>query len=146
MLDENTKIHTNSADKACDSPVGARISTIVFDCENPAKLAMFYARLLGGKIQADPYGGIGVTVPSLGIDLGFQKDEDYTRPVWPGATGDQLQMIHLDIRVDDMLKAVEYALSIGATMPEEQFCQPDWEVQWVTLLDPAGHPLCLFDQ
>lgn len=118
---------------------------LIFDCDNPEALARFYAKLLGGTMCADPYGGFGVESPALKCGLGFQLDEDYQRPVWPGAKGDQLQMLHIDIRVEDRQKAMDFALSIGASMPEEQFCEPEWDVQWVTLLDPAGHPFCLFE-
>ena len=123
--------------------IGAKVQSIIFDCDKPDELATFYAKLLGGKVDSDPYGGYGVSVPGLGIDLGFQEDETYARPVWLGAEHDQQPMLHLDIKVDDRQKAIDYALSIGAVMPEEQFCQPDWDVQWTTLLDPAGHPFCL---
>lgn len=125
--------------------LGASVQALIFDCGDARELARFYAKLLGGSIEADAYGAFTVKVPGLGIELGFQEDEDYARPVWPGAKGDQLQMLHIDIHVEDRNKAVEYALSIGAMMPAGQFCQPDWEVQWVTLLDPAGHPFCLWD-
>lgn len=124
----------------------ASVQGLLYDCDDPEELARFYAKLLGGTMTATPYGGYSVTVPGLGFGLGFQVDEDYTRPVWPGTKGDQLQMLHIDIQVDDRQKAMEYALSIGATMPEEQFCQPDWDMQWVTMLDPAGHPFCLFHE
>lgn len=123
----------------------ASVQGLIYDCAQPEALARFYAKLLGGTVTADPYGGYGVEVPGLGFDLGFQLDEDYRRPVWPGAQGDQLQMLHMDIKVDDRHEAMVFALSIGATLPESQFCQPDWDVQWITLLDPAGHPFCLFD-
>ena len=125
--------------------VGAKVNSIVFDCDNPEKLAAFYRALLGGTVQVDPYGGHYLTVPGLDIGLGFQLDEDYERPVWLGDPKAQQIMLHLDIQVKDRQKAIDYALSIGAEMPSAQFCQPDWEVQWTTLLDPAGHPFCLFE-
>ena len=120
--------------------------SLVYDCEDPEELARFYARLLGGSMEEDPYGGYIVKAPGTPLCLGFQVDEDYTRPVWPGEKGDQLQMLHVDLQVDDRQKAMDYALSIGATMPEDQYCRPEWEMQWVTMLDPAGHPFCLFDE
>lgn len=129
-----------------ENKLGASIQALIYDCDNPEELAHFYAKLLGGTIEADPYGGFGVKVPGLGIDLGFQADKDYIQPVWPGTKGDQLQMLHIDIQVADRSKAMDFALSIGATLPKEQFCQPDWDVQWVTMLDPAGHPFCLWDE
>jgi hypothetical protein len=48
-------------------------------------------------------------------------------------------MIHLDIGVADLAAGVAWALQAGATLAEHQ-PQPDVRV----LLDPAGHPFCLF--
>ncbi len=134
-------------EKQFENKLNASIHVLVMDASNPEELATFYAKLLGGTLKADPNGsGFSVNSPSFPLPLVFQLDEDYTRPVWPGTKGDQLQMMHLDIQVENRVKAMEYALSLGATMPEEQFCQPDWDFQWVTLLDPAGHPFCLFNE
>ena len=132
--------------KKMSDALGAAVHAVIFDCDDPMVLAEFYANLLGGEVEADPFGGYSVTVAGLGCTLGFQADEDYQRPVWPGEKGGQMQMMHLDLRVRDRQEAVEYALAIGATEPAEQFCQPDWEPQWITLLDPAGHPFCIWDE
>lgn len=130
-----------------ENHLNASVHVLVFDSNMPEELARFYAKLLGGTMKADPNGGgYSVNAPTFPLPLVFQLDEDYTRPVWPGIKGDQLQMIHIDIQVDDRKKAMEYALSIGATMPQEQFCLPEWDFQWVTLQDPAGHPFCLFNE
>jgi len=48
-------------------------------------------------------------------------------------------MMHLDIAVDDLDEAVVWALEAGATLAEHQ---PQDQVR--VLLDPAGHPFCLF--
>lgn len=128
-----------------ENTLNASVQGLIYDCDNPEVLARFYAKLLGGSMNVDPYGGYSVETPALDIGLGFQLDEDYARPIWPGTKDDQLQMLHIDIQVDDRRKAMDFALSIGASMPQEQFCQPEWDVQWVTLLDPAGHPFCLFE-
>ncbi len=36
------------------------------------------------------------------------------RPVWPGAAGEQLMMLHLDIEVDDLDEAGAHAVAQGA--------------------------------
>jgi Glyoxalase-like domain len=41
--------------------------------------------------------------------------------------------------VDDVMAAVEYAKSLGASEADSQFGKNEW----VTMLDPAGHPFCL---
>lgn len=127
------------------NPIKASLQSIIYDCPDPARLAEFYARLLGSAVETDPYGGFSVPIPGLGIDLAFQEDKFYERPVWLGQKKDQQPMVHLDLRVEDRQEAIRYALLLGAELPAEQFCQPEWDVQWTTLLDPAGHPFCLFD-
>jgi len=68
-------------------------------------------------------------------------DRNYVRPEWPAGPGDQQMMLHLDIQVDggDVPAAVAWAVECGATLAEHQ---PQDHTQ--VLLDPAGHPFCLF--
>jgi hypothetical protein len=47
--------------------------------------------------------------------------------------------MHLDIEVDDLDAAVEHAVELGATVASYQ---PQDDVR--VLLDPAGHPFCLY--
>jgi catechol 2,3-dioxygenase-like lactoylglutathione lyase family enzyme len=68
----------------------------------------------------------------------FQQNPEYTPPVWPETPGAQQTMAHLDFAVNDLDKAVEYAVQCGATIAPEQFSQ-----EWKVMLDPAGHPFCL---
>ena len=124
-----------------------RVEAVVFDCAHPDQVADFYAKLLGGAVEADPYGGYNVRLPGLGMVLGFQYDPDYQRPAYLGKEAQQ-PMAHLDIQVCDRTAAVEYALSIGARHPEKQFTVPGsgWVPEWTTLLDPDGHPFFLCDE
>lgn len=62
----------------------------------------------------------------------------YQPPVWPEAIESQQQMAHLDFAVDNLEKAVSYAIECGAVMAGEQFSDG-----WKVMLDPAGHPFCL---
>ena len=48
-------------------------------------------------------------------------------------------MLHLDIGVNDLTAAVEDAVDLGAVLPSHQ---PQDDVR--VLLDPAGHPFCLY--
>jgi hypothetical protein len=48
-------------------------------------------------------------------------------------------MLHLDIAAEDLQAAVAWALQAGATLADHQ---PQDHVR--VLLDPAGHPFCLF--
>jgi hypothetical protein len=48
-------------------------------------------------------------------------------------------MLHLDLEVDDLDEAVAYAVEVGAQLAEHQ---PQEDVR--VMLDPAGHPFCLY--
>ena len=58
---------------------------------------------------------------------------------WPEEPGAQRKMIHLDIKVEDLEAAAAFALACGARFAEYQG-RDDLRV----MLDPAGHPFCLF--
>ena len=71
--------------------------------------------------------------------LAIQKAEVYEPPVWPPAEGTQGMQLHLDFEVADLAAATEHAIELGATLAEHQ---PQDDVR--VLLDPAGHPFCLY--
>lgn len=120
------------------------LRTVNLDCSDPHAMAHFYGRLLGWEpttvepdwvLMRDPRGGTG---------LSFQQTEGYQPPTWPEEPGRQQKMIHLDIRVTPPTQAalqvaVDLALSAGGTLAHPQ---PRQDLR--VILDPAGHPLCLF--
>jgi hypothetical protein len=59
--------------------------------------------------------------------------------VWPGRAGEQQMMLHLDFEVVDLEAEVDRAVGLGAELPEHQ---PQQNVR--VLLDPSGHPFCLY--
>lgn len=120
-----------------------KLQSVVLDCKKPAELAKFYTDLLGGVITYEIEYFVSVTIPGETISISCQYDEDYTPPSWPGSRNEQMKMEHLDFTVTDMEAAVKYALSLGATKPLTQYWQPELGPQWITLLDPVGHPFCL---
>jgi hypothetical protein len=71
--------------------------------------------------------------------IAFNSSREYVRPVWPPADGQQQMMMHLDVEVDDLDVAVAAAVELGATVAE---FQPQEAVR--VMLDPAGHPFCLY--
>ena len=80
--------------------------------------------------------------PSAGrglMTLNIEFEKEYVRPIWPSAPGQQHITAHLDIPVGDLDTAVAEALDAGATLAQ---VQPQDDVR--VLLDPAGHPFCLF--
>ena len=110
---------------------------INLDAEDPAALATFYAQMLGWDVlhSADEYAMIGDGSTSIG----FGRVPGYSAPGWPAETSPK--RYHLDFSVDDLDKAEQQALALGATKPGEQ---PD-PARWRVLLDPGGHPfdICL---
>ena len=116
----------------------------------PRELARFYANLLGWQLTAEEPARAGkppedgwaqVKPPSgaSGMTLNFEFDEHYQRPVWPSVEGQQSASQHLDIGVDDLDAAMEWATRQGATLAEYQ---PQDGVR--VMIDPDGHPFCLF--
>ena len=120
-------------------PFSIRIDDIMLDCRDPQELGHFYAALLGWSYTEFGRDCTMVRLPDFPLRLLCQREEDYLPPVWPEAEGKQQKMLHLDFTVSDLEGAVRHALSLGAVKAEEQY-NPK---QWITLLDPAGHPFCL---
>lgn len=115
----------------------ATMAMINIDAAEPAALATFYSRVLGWEVQhsdAD-YAMIGDGRTSIG----WGRVPGYSGPGWPSESTPK--RYHLDLYVEDLDKAEEQALALGATKPAEQ-PQPD---RWRVLLDPGGHPfdICL---
>lgn len=112
---------------------------VVLEAPDGPALARFYETLLGWPIAREQPEGAAIAVPGTSSYLSFDSSPDYEPPVWPAEPGRQRQMMHLDIAVDDLATAVEDALALGARLAEFQ-SQEDVRV----LLDPAGHPFCLY--
>jgi catechol 2,3-dioxygenase-like lactoylglutathione lyase family enzyme len=112
---------------------------VVLDAPDAAALARFYAELLGWEIVKSDASDAALAPPDGVAYLAFQTAADYVRPVWPAAPGAQQMMLHLDFEVSDLASAVAHARELGA---EEAAHQPQDDVR--VLLDPAGHPFCLY--
>lgn len=116
-----------------------RLSATVLNAPDPGALGDFYARLLGWPKETDEPDWVTVRPPDGGPGLSFQIEDLYVPPVWPATPGEQQMQLHLDIQVDDLAAGVAWALENGAT---EAGFQPQDHVR--VMLDPAGHPFCLF--
>jgi catechol 2,3-dioxygenase-like lactoylglutathione lyase family enzyme len=127
-------------DTAPQNRPSLRLQTVNIDCADANAMAAFYGSLLGWAITyRDDDDFILMRDPEGGTGLSFQELSDYHPPVWPEQPGEQDKMIHLDIRVEDLEAAVAHALASGARLADYQG-REDLRV----LLDPAGHPFCLF--
>jgi hypothetical protein len=69
----------------------------------------------------------------------FQAEAAYRAPRWPEDAESQDKMLHFEIKVDDLDAAVACATELGARAAEHQ---PQARVR--VMLDPAGHPFCLY--
>jgi catechol 2,3-dioxygenase-like lactoylglutathione lyase family enzyme len=120
---------------------GLRVSASVLDSRDPQRLGRFYARLLGWDVVADEPTWFQLKPPGdhARTGLSFQLEPDHARPVWPAQPEAQQMQAHLDIGVADLAAGVAWAIGCGAV--EAQF-QPQPDVR--VMLDPDGHPFCLF--
>jgi catechol 2,3-dioxygenase-like lactoylglutathione lyase family enzyme len=113
------------------------LTSTVLGCPDPQALARFYAALLDWPIATDD--PEWVTLRPDGPVLSFQLETGHVPPSWPAGPGEQQMQLHLDIQVEDLAAATEFALGAGARLAA---FQPQEHVR--VLLDPAGHPFCLF--
>ena len=128
-----------------------RIASVVIGGPDPVALAAFYERLLGWTVTEQygprpgfpPSDGWAMLRPAEGRaglgGLAIQWEPDYEPPAWPPVAGQQQMMLHLDIAAEDLDAAAEWAVQAGARLAAQQ---PRESVR--VLLDPAGHPFCLF--
>jgi predicted enzyme related to lactoylglutathione lyase len=118
-------------------PGFATLAMFNLDADDPAALAAFYAGVLGWEIQhsEEEYAMIG----DGSVSIGFGKVSGYSGPGWPAESAPK--RYHLDLYVEDLDKAEEQALALGATKATSQ-PSPD---RYRVLLDPGGHPfdVCL---
>ncbi|MFD5285182.1 VOC family protein, partial [Streptomyces rubrogriseus] len=99
----------------------------------------FYSDLLGWEItKEEPDGAAVAPSESVGY-IAFQLSDGYVPPVWPAQENAQRVTMHLDFEVVDLRAAVAHALELGA---REAGYQPQNNVR--VMLDPAGHPFCLY--
>lgn len=127
-----------------------RVTSVSIAAPDPRELAAFYSRLLGlpvttsegprpGFPPEDGWAQIRPGEAQAGPTLNFEYEAGYVPPVWPSVRSQQQLQTHIDIAVDDLAAAVEWAQSSGAKAAD---FQPQDDVR--VMLDPVGHPFCLF--
>lgn len=129
-----------------------RVTGPVLDAPDVAELTRFYEQFLGWEVEElagprpgfPPGDGWSRLRPADGsTKIEIQGERHYARPVWPGAPGTQGMQMHLDIWVEDVAAGVEWAIACGATEAEHQPADRD-PSRLRVMLDPAGHPFCLW--
>ncbi|MFL6003633.1 MAG: VOC family protein [Nocardioides sp.] len=118
------------------------LRSTVLGTPDPRGLASFYRALLGWDVidEEDEWVKLKPAGNPDGTGLSFQLEEGHRPPAWPAREGDQQMQLHLDIGVDDLASGEAGALALGAVLASYQ---PQDDVR--VLLDPAGHPFCLFE-
>jgi catechol 2,3-dioxygenase-like lactoylglutathione lyase family enzyme len=130
-----------------------RLRTVCLDCPDAHAMARFYGALLGWEPTFTEPDWVLMRDPAGGVGLSFQAEPKYVPPIWPEQPGEQQKMIHLEIRVtaedggeldgpagqEALETAVRRAVDAGGRLADYQG-RTDLRV----VLDPAGHPLCLF--
>lgn len=131
----------------------ARIGNITFACENPRRLAEFWAAVLGYEIEEFPN-----EFRQTLLDHGVSEDELSTEVAArdPAAKGPRLYFqrkektrtatapIHLDINVEGQKVEVERLRGLGASLVEvrTRTVGPLSET-WTIMRDPEGNGFCV---
>jgi len=117
------------------------LRSTVLGTPDPRGLASFYRALLDWDVidEEDDWVKLKPRGNPDGTGLSFQREDRHVPPTWPAGEGDQQMQLHLDIGVDDLAEGEARALALGAAVAP---FQPQDDVR--VLLDPAGHPFCLF--
>lgn len=116
------------------------LSSTVLGTPDPHGLAAFYRDLLGWETTQDEVDWVMLRPADGGTGLSFQLEEHHARPSWPTEVGEQQMQLHLDLTTSDLTAAVRRAEELGAT---QAAYQPQEDVR--VMIDPAGHPFCLFE-
>jgi predicted enzyme related to lactoylglutathione lyase len=104
------------------------VEMVTFDCDDPAKLAAWWAENFDGTTQELLPGEFFAVARAEGPRLGFQKVPDRT----PGKN-----RVHLDFAAEDVDAEVARLKSAGAT--EEGGRRIGDNFRWVVLADPEGN-------
>jgi len=120
-----------------------RLNAVCIDCADAEELAAFYVGLFGWEVLAGGGAWVKVGDRAGGVELNIQAEEWYEPPVWPEVPGALTKMLHFEVETNDVPAAVVHARSLGA---HEAAPQPDGRnpATLRVMLDPAGHPFCLW--
>jgi catechol-2,3-dioxygenase len=110
-----------------------KLTTVVLDAPDIARLSAFYTALAGWTERYADDEWITITTGDE-WRIGLQSAPDHVAPRWPDPA--YPQQAHLDLRVPDLAAATANAVGLGATLLREN-------ETWNTLADPAGHPFDL---
>ena len=105
------------------------VAAVAVDCRDPAGLARWWSRLLGGEVEVDDNGVATLRVPGGPVlDFGAVPEAKAGK-----------NRLHLDLRSSDFAAAIEQALALGATRADDVYRGDRWRV----LRDPEGNEFCI---
>ncbi|MFB6174099.1 MAG: VOC family protein [Halobacteriales archaeon] len=117
----------------------AKIKNITIACDDPNRLASFWAAVLDGD-RPDLPPAVDPEVVDLGEGSPGMLFADL-----PKADTDEMP-IHLDLSVDDREAAVERFERLGATVRETKSEQFDSQTNtWTVMEDPEGNGFCVVE-
>jgi hypothetical protein len=106
-----------------------RLESLSVDARDPAALARWWCKLLGGTVTEEEPDEVAVRAPGY-PELLFVRvpDAKSVKNRW-----------HLDLRPDDQAAEVARAEALGATRVDIGQGEPTW----VVLADPEGNEFCI---
>ena len=104
------------------------LAAIAIDCDDPPRLAEFYAQLLGARWAVDGDGDAGVFGEFCNLDFLKVPEAKSVK-----------NRVHLDFRARDLDGDVAPALSLGASHAPDVYDGDAWAV----LRDPEGNEICI---
>ena len=113
-----------------EAPAIGGIAALAVDAADPAGLAQWWARLLGGEVEVDPDGDATLRTPG-GLAIDFLRVPEAKTVK---------NRLHLDLRsTADLAVATDQALALGASRADDVYDGGEWQV----LRDPEGNEFCL---
>lgn len=112
-----------------------KMEMVIFDCDEPATLARWWADQFDGESRELIPGEFVAVNRSEGPQLGFQKVPDPT----PGKN-----RVHLDFTTPDVDGEVARLVAAGAGEVGRHSVGESF--RWVVLADPAGNLFCVVGQ
>jgi predicted enzyme related to lactoylglutathione lyase len=114
----------------------AKVTTVMFNSENPEVLVNFWGKVLG--VEAHPHNASTEHIwlfptPGENFKLGFQrvaKKSSYS------------QEIHIDVAVDDLNETEDLVKNLGGSHVKTSRTSSGFE--WRILKDPQGNSFCIF--
>ena len=114
----------------------AKVTTVMFNSENPEVLVNFWGKVLG--VEAHPHNASTehiwlLPTPGENFKIGFQR---------VAKKSSDSQEIHIDVAVDDLNETQDLVSSLGGSHVKTSRTSSGFE--WRILKDPEGNSFCIF--